>query len=259
MSMAEDASRKGTVKASENLLDVVEALLELEEAGVTEIAEAVGVSKSTVHRHLKTLNNRGYILKKANRYSLGLKFLSVGGRIREHRRISRLASEFVQGLAVETNQLAMFALKEQDHGVFTHVRNDKYSIRNEAPLGMRFGLHQNALGKAMLASLSDERIYEIINRVGLKRSTPNTVTDPDELFEQIDRIRDQGFAISRGEKTLGVYAVSASVTVDENTIGAISITGPVNRFSEQKIRGEHAERVVEAADEFELRLRYGQE
>lgn len=255
--MTHDDEQEGTVKSDTTLFTILEALFELEQAGVTELGEHLDSPKSSVHKHLKTMRQSGYVLKQNGKYRLGFKFLTLGGKVRDHNRLCSIGDELIHELAAETDRLVAFAIREHDRGVFTSIYNDKYGLREAVPLGKRFPLHANAAGKAMLSELEDQEIDSIIKRQGLDPRTENTIVDREELLKEIEEVRGRGFSISMGERIEGVHAISANV-VDQDTgdIGAISLSGPVGRMSKGRIEGEYAEVIIDAANELELQVKY---
>lgn len=255
--MASDTTDQGTVGADETLFAIVERLKQLHLAGVTELADDIGMAKSSTHKHLKTLEQHDYVVRDGTAYRLSLKFLTLGGFVRDSDPICRTASLHVERIANETDKLTTFAVREGNRGVFTHLSNDKYGITDDNPLGQTFYLHQNASGKAMLAELPDEEIDQIVDQTGLPRRTENTVVDRDELFEEIETVRQQGFAISVQERVEGVDAISASVRDPEcGTLGAISLTAPGDQLTKESLREMYADLVIETANELELQSRY---
>lgn len=255
--MTAQSGSDGIVKSDETLFDIVERIFEREEAGVTEIADEIGVSKGTVHKHLKTLEQHGYVVNEGGRYRLGLKFLTFGGYIRDQNPLCRLGRETATEIAGEANQMGSFVLREDVHGVMTFIDNDRYGLRDSVPLGNRFLLHQNGSGKAILAELPDEEIEAFVERTGLPAETDNTITDPDELWDEIRTIREHGYATSFEERIEGVQSVAAAVSgPDADIFGAITLAGPAHQLTEERIHSEYAETIVQAANDLELQARY---
>jgi len=255
--MTEDIIERGTVKSDGTLFTIIERINQQGSVGVTELADEIGLAKSSVHRHLKTLEQYGYVVKDDDRYRLSFKFLTIGGLVRANNPLCQHASQHVQRLANETDRLGTFSIKESQHGIFTHVHNDKYGISDDNPLGSQFHLHQNASGKAMLARLSDDEICQIIDQQGLPSRTKNTIRNREELLEEIEEVREKGFATSIEERVEGVDAISASVyDAERDLLGALSITAPGNQVTKQDIEENYGSLLVETANEFELQIRY---
>lgn len=256
--MPQGADQSGTVQSDRTLLRVVNGLQDLDGAGVTDLAEHLDKPKSTVHKHLKTLQQEGYVTKRNGAYRLGFRFLTHGGYIRDHHELCTLAAPKVRELAEETNELTLFSIKEGDYGTFTYIYNDKYGLTESAPLGTRFHLHENSAGKAILAKLPDDEIDEIIDRVGLPRKTDNTVASRDELFERIEQIRRKGFALNFQERREGIQATAAAVYHPEtDSYGALSIAGPTNRLQKERLEQEYSDVLLGTVNELEIQINYG--
>lgn len=254
--MPTSETQNGMVKSDATLFSIIECMSVNGAVGVTELSDEVSMPKSTVHKHLKTLEQFGYVIKKTDSYALSFQFLTLGGRVRNNHPLCNRAGECIRRLGEETDRLASFAIKEHNIGIFTHAHNDRYGLGNNNPIGKKFNLHQNAPGKAILARLSNEEIELILTRKGLPQATENTIKSRDELFNQIEQIRKQGFAISVQERVKGVDAVSASV-LDPRTesVGAVTISIPGNRLGQDDLRDKYATKVMDTAGEMELQIR----
>lgn len=247
----------GSIHSDFTLFDIIEGLKELEQAGVTQLADHLGYSKSSIHKHLKSLEERGYVTATDGVYELSLRWLEVGGFVRDHSRIYRFGRPYAEKLASETDEMVILTARDYHHGVFLFRTNNRYGLQNLIPMGNRFYLHQNAAGRAMLAESSDPEIEEFIRETGLPKAMEKTITDPSELYERIEEIRDQGIAVSRDERFEGIRAVSAAI-VDENTdtYGGVSIVAPHDESLADSFESEHAEAVIHTAREISLQLKY---
>ena len=122
-----------------------------------------------------------------------------------------------------------------------------------AYVGRRFYLHQTAAGKALLSRLSQPEVEEIVDRWGLPARTENTITDPEELYEELDVIRDRGYSFNREEQLQGVKAVGVPVTgPDDRVIGAFSVASPANRMSDEWFEEKLPSIALGVTNEFEL-------
>lgn len=256
--MPEKNSQLGTVQSDRTLLRIINGLQELDGAGVTDLAEHLNKPKSTIHKHLKTLQQEGYVTNRSGLYHLGFRFLTHGGYIRDHHELCTLGAPKARELAAEIDELTIFSIKEGDYGIFTHICNDKYGITESAPLGTRFHLHENSAGKAILAKLSNEEVDQIIDHVGLPSKTENTVSDREELFERISQIRKREFALNFQERRKGIQAVAAAVYHPEtDSYGSLAIAGPTNRLQRERLEGEYADVLLGAVNELEIQINYG--
>lgn len=256
--MAPEHDQAGTVKSDRTLLRIINGLQELGGAGVTDLADHLDLPKSTVHKHLKTLQQEGYVTTRCGSYQLEFRFLTHGGYIRDHHELCTLAAPKVRELADKTDELTLLSIKEGDYGIFTYIYNDKYGLTESAPLGTQFHLHENSAGKAILAQLPDEKIEEIVDRVGLPRKTQNTIGSRDDLFERIEQIRERGFALNFQERREGIQAAAAAVYHPKtDSYGAISIAGPTNRLQKKRLEQEYADVLLGTVNELEIQINYG--
>ena len=253
--MASNHEDGRTVGAVDTAFSIIDKLQEEGACGVTELADAMELPKSTVHKHLQTLVNQGYVRKVDGRYGLGFKFLKYGGTVRDRSRIYTYGRPKVEELAEEVGEMVILSTREGSRGVFLYRANDRYNLREEIPMGTRFYLHQNAAGKAMLAEYEDSYIQELLKETGLPRATENTITDFDALFDRLDTIRERGYSRNRTERDTSVQAVSAAIK-DGQYVGAISISVPSNAPAADYLDGKYAMAVQQAASELSLHLEH---
>lgn len=187
-SIMEKEGQRRTIKAVRTTFSVVEQLQTRGECGVTELATAMDLPKSTVHKHLRTLEEAGYVRNRDGQYRMGFKFLEQGGIVRDCCRNYRLGRPKVQSLSDRLDEMVILAVLDGDRGVYLFRANDRYNLERPIPLGERFHLHQTASGKAMLAELDDERIDELLEESGLPAATNSTISDYDELMDQLEDV-----------------------------------------------------------------------
>ena len=253
-----DIDTAGLVKSDLTLLRIVESLQLLNGAGATELADNLEISKGAVHKHLKTLAQENYVTNNNGEYRLGLKFLERGGFVRDNMRIYSLGRKYVMDLSEKTGEMVILAVKDHKRGAFIFRSKDEYGLMSANPVGERFYLHQNAAGKAILSRLPERELNSILKETGLPTSTEKTISERKQLDEELKQIREQGYAINFGEKSSGIWAVSAPIEdPQESRIGAMSVTVPESRTSERKLEGTYAEAVIDAASALSLRLKHG--
>lgn len=248
---------KNSVGSVERTFAIIEAIKECEGAGVTELANRLEMPKSTVHNYLSTLEQEEYLVKEDDVYYVGTRFLDFGAHARNRRPIDSIARPEVNRLAEQTGELANLLIEEHGRGIYLHRVGGDRAVKVEAHVGTRVYLHTTGLGKAILAHLPDARVDEIIERHGLPATTPQTVTDPDELRAELETIRERGYATDDEEKLAGLRCVAAPVLSDDNRVlGAISVAGPTNRLRGDRFREELPDKILEAANVIELNVTY---
>jgi len=241
------------VQATKTSLEVMETLRELDGARVTELAEALDLSPSTVHAHLSTLVSADYVVKSGDIYHLSLQFLGLADYVRNRRNAYRIADSYTDQLAPETERRAVVVEEENRRGVYMYTYSGKHAVWTYSTVGKRFHLHQTAAGKAILSRLPRERVVDIVEEWGLPAATENTTTDRDELLEELDAVDERGVAFNDEEQLDGVKAVGVPVDGSDGRVaGAFSVASPANRMTEDRFTEEIPKILLGVANEFEL-------
>lgn len=243
------------VKTVETAFDVLDAVQRLDGAGVTEIAAELGLAKSTAHRHVRTLSDRGLVVEADDGYRLSTWFLDYGTHARREHGLFDVVKPKVDELAETTDEKVWCVTEEHGKGVHLYGATGQHSVRTHARIGIITHLHQFAAGKCILAFLSDDRVRETIDRYGLPASTEQTITDREELLDRLETIRDRGYAFNHEEAISGVNAVGVPIRDPSGeAIGAISVAGPANRLKDALLTEELPELLLGAANEVEVNL-----
>jgi len=247
---------KYPVRTTETTLSIIEELRTSDGSGVTELSDTLGLAKSAVHNHLNTLRQHGYVIKDDDEYRLGLKFLEIGGFLRHQMTLFKTAEPQVDWLAEETDELANLLMEENGKGVYLYRAKGKEGLDYDTYAGKRKYLHATSLGKAILAHMNDDRVEAVIDQHGLPQVTDSTISDENELYAELAEIRDRGVAFDDEEATPGVRCVAAPVQTEEEVLGSISISAPVNRMRGDRFREAVPDKVRRAANVIELNIKY---
>lgn len=241
------------VKAVQTTCRILTALRDLDGAGVTELSDHLDLAKATVHSHLATLADNELVVKHGDSYDVSLRFVDFGEYAKSRVDIYEITKAEVERLADETEEVAQFMVEEHGKGVYLHKKRGNNAIQTASYAGNRKSLHCTALGKAILSQLSRDRVDRIVRDEGIQKRTENTITTREELYDELDRIREQQVAFDDEEILSGLRCVAAPVRHPTGDIqGAISISGPTTRFTGERFDGELPEIVRGAANVIEL-------
>jgi len=246
------------IKSVETTLQIIETLKHLEGATVTELANELDCTKGTVHNHLATLASRGFVVQRDDEYRLGIILFGYGQHIREeYDRIYDLAVPELEKLAERTGELANLFVEEHGQGIYLHRTAGEQALSLDTGVGTIVDLHNTALGKAILAHMSSERVDKIIDRHGLTETTPNTLTSRKALYENLETIHERGVAFDCEERVIGVQCIAAPiVTKDGRVLGSISVAGPTSRMNLEDGAPELNELVANTADVISINATY---
>jgi DNA-binding IclR family transcriptional regulator len=205
--------------------------------GVSELARRTGLSKSTVHGLLATLEQRGAVQPDGDRgrYRLGWRLFELGSRVAEECDISRIAPGYLAHLARETGETALLGVLYDCEVLYLDVAHGTQAIQFAARVGRRGPLHATGTGKVLLA-FGRPALLESVIAKGLERFTPTTICDPPALREETTAVRSRGYAIVREEREPGLSTVAVPVWDHTDRVAAaMALAGPSSRFDDARI------------------------
>lgn len=246
-----------TIDSVRNACRIIGVLRERGDAGVTEISEDLDFSKSAVHGHLATLHEEGLVVKSGQSYSLSLRFIDLAEAVKNEVADFEIVEEVVTSLAEETGEVVHFGTEESGRVVYLSKARGDSAVETISRIGMRAPMHSSSLGKAMLAELPRSEIKAIFDEHGMTKQTDSTITDLDELHDELDETRKRGYSIDDEENIPGVRCIGIAVSAPEvNLLGSLSITGPSQRMTNQRMEHEIYEKIAQAANVIEVNSMY---
>jgi len=255
--MSEEQPR--TLATVQNTFRVVDALRQLEGAGVTELADHLSMSKGGVYNHLATLRRNEYVIKRGDQYELSFRFFNIGQFVKHQTTLYNISKPYLEELAREVDEHVVLLIEEFGMGIYLHRIQRQEGLSEEftaKSIETPDHLHRSAAGKAILAHLPEARTEEIIEEHGLPGRTPDTITDRETLARELEVTRDRGYAINDEESISGTRAVGAPVrNHDQNIVGAISVTGPSSRMDDERVHKELPPLVTETANVIEVNMK----
>lgn len=226
--------------------------------GVTEIARSLGLAKSVVHRILQSLVAQGLAApsKVRGRYQLGPAAAAIGVAVLTRLDLRQAARPLLWRLRDESNETSTLSALVGTSRVYIDQVESPQEIKMTVDLGRRWPLHAGSTGKVMLAYVDDDLRDHVLCH-SMPRLTENTVSDPARLRNELAEIRENGFAVSVGERQQGAASAAAAVFGWHGVVvGAISVCGPSERFVHE-VMLKHGQRAVAAATEVTRRLQGG--
>lgn len=257
--MGQQTTGGKTVGAVERLLEILEFLQEQDGARVTEIADQLDYAPSSAHSHLNTLLDQDYVVKEGQEYYLGLKFLDFGYYTQNRKQEYVHIKPYVEELARETGEVGSFIVEEHGMGVFVFRELGEKAPMTSSAVGKRYYLHVMSAGKAILAHLPKQDVETILEKHGLPQRTRLSITDEEELYRELETVRETGFAVNNGENIKGLRAIGVPILDgNEDIIGALSVSGPANRLKGEWFENEIPDLLLGTANEIELNLTYSE-
>ena len=232
-------TEEGTNKIEIKSLKRGFAILELfsdtkREITVSEAARALNMHPGAVRRAILTLEAAGLLMRSitGSRYYLGPKIGYLASIYLEQVDLAKIALPYLEELSVKTEETTAIWVIKNDERVCIAAQESPRDLRWIIKIGTQDTFFTGAPGKLLLASMTDDKISELIQKKGLTRYTEHTITDVEDLRKQIEKIRREEIAFSHGERIEFVAAVAVPIrNHKDSVVAAISVTGLATRFN----------------------------
>ena len=246
--MAEnDGKTIHSVAKAITLLDILTA--KGRPAALTDLYRETGWPKSTIHGLLSTMRASGRIEQGPDgRYWLGIRLFEYGCAVSNSWDISTIARPYMQSVCQTLGESVFLSVFDRANVVTLAEEESRASLRVVSEVGARLPAHCTSQGKLFLASVSQAECRRILTHTELKAYTPHTLTTPEQFAPELQRIREQGYAVENGEYKIGLRSVSAPICdVNGEVRYAIGCVGMFRQVQSDEFL--HAIRLVCAAAE----------
>jgi IclR family transcriptional regulator, acetate operon repressor len=228
----------GSIQSVLNALRILEAVGSAQPVGVSQLARQVDLPKSSVQRALRTLDEASWIRPvegDQTRWELTPKMLTISLKAFGEYSLRDYAEGAMAELRRRTGETIHLIALEGDSAIIIHRLDSSQAVRTFVEVGTRAPLHATSSGLAILAYLPAERVKKILSKK-LPKFTGASLTDARKIQSRLPAIRERGFAVQVGEWRPEVASISAPIfSVTGNPIGAMTISIPASRFSEDKV------------------------
>jgi DNA-binding IclR family transcriptional regulator len=240
----------GGVQSVDRAISVLEILAQRGEAGVSEVAADIGVHKSTAFRLLAALEERELVEQTQDRgkYRLGFGILRLASAVPGQLDVTHQSRAICEQLASQLGETVNIAVRRSHFVVNIDQARGPSAVATHNWVGELTPLHATSSGKVLLAYMTPEQRREVLTSSGLARLTAHTITSQRELEDQLDVVVRDGYASSVEELEEGLNAVAAPVRDHTGAvIAALSVSGPVYRFTADRMREVTPDVVAAAA------------
>lgn len=227
----------GGVQSVDRALQILEILARQGDAGVSEIAEEMGVHKSTVSRLVGSLVNRELVRQNSERgkYQLGFGILRLASSIPGRLSIVQQAREVLESLAEQFKETVNLAVLRSGYAVNVDQAMGPSTLATYDWVGSLTPLHATSSGKVLLAAVPTDERDAILKGIGLPARTPKTITNRAQLEKELLNVSRQGYAVVHEEYEIGLTAIAVPIYNHEgNVIASVSISGPAFRFAPEE-------------------------
>lgn len=241
------------IKSVRISLDLIEELADSPPTKAENLAERLDMPRSTVYDYLRTLIEEGYVSKEDGEFSLNHRFLGIGGRVRLRSPLYRTARKPLRDLANRTGAHANLVIEERGFGVVLSTMGGENTHSALTHDGTYFYLHAAASGKAILAFYPEDKVEAILDRRGLEPLTEQTITDRQELREDLESTRKREYSLDSEEIVTGMRGIGTPILNlnDRSVVGAVSLYTPIKHPNWEKL----AEDLLEVSNIIEVELK----
>ncbi|WP_167767373.1 IclR family transcriptional regulator [Bradyrhizobium frederickii] len=236
---ADHETRDGGVQSVDRALSILETLAEDDEGyRLSDLAIRTGLSTSTVHRLLATLESRRFVQfdRAESRWHVGSRAFTVGASFARRRNFSAQAIPYLRKLRDLTRETANLAVVDDEFIIVLTRMESREIMRSLTQVGGRVPMVTSGVGKAVLATYSDEDVGAVIRHHGMPRLTGKSIVRPSDLFKELEKIRQQGFALDDEEACMGLRCIAAVVYNDcAEPLAAISVSGMTSRLTDDRL------------------------
>ena len=227
------AQETSGVRVLHKTLDILE-VIKAAPAGLrlADLSRNVEMPKATVYRILATLEGRGYLDRgEDGNYRVSKKLFDMQRAVPIEQVLNRVAQPLIVKLAASCKETVNLGILDAGEVVVINTAESPQAVRMSSKIGNRRYLHATALGKVMLAGMTDKEVLRLIRLKGMPRLTANTIITKPALLAELQRIRRQNYALDNQENEIEGRCIGAPITgPDGRAVAALSISGPVFRM-----------------------------
>lgn len=227
------------------------------ELSLTEISRSADLNMTTSLRIASTLEEAGYLNRdpETKRYRPALKVLQLGFTALQTLDIRQVARPPLERLSRETGETVSHAVLDGLEIVYVDRIRNRQIVGVVLGLGSRLPAHCTSMGKAMLAFLPDDQLTRRLKRARLEACTSNSITNVEDLQDELVKVRQRGYAVNDQELAIGLRALAAPIRGENgDAVAAVNISGSTETIPRRRLREELAPRLLEATEEISQAL-----
>lgn len=192
------------------------------------------MNKTTVFKLLETLQLVGFVEKSIHdsRYKLGFGLIKIAHNSLQSLDIVALTTPFLEQLNKETDETIHLAVLNEKSLIYVAKLESTQSVRTISRIGRTAPLYCTGMGKAMLSTFSRDELDRYFAEIKLEQYTASTITNKQQLIEEVQKIKLQGYAIDNSEHEEDIRCIAVPLTAKSQLYGAISLSAPKYRMDD---------------------------
>ncbi len=234
----EKSTQSEAVSSVLKVFNILQALGEQKEIGVSELSQRLMMSKATTYRFLQTIKSLGYITQEdeADKYSLTLQLFELGAKSLEYVDLVSIANKEMCKISDQTQEALHLGALDDDAIIYVHKIDSKYNLCMQSRIGKRNPLYSTAIGKVLLSERSESFIRDTLKNVEFVKHTERTIENVDQLLIELNKVKQCHFAQDNEEQEPGICCIAAPVYDRFGiVIAGLSLSLPTIRYSESDL------------------------
>ncbi|MEN8222364.1 MAG: IclR family transcriptional regulator [Acidobacteriota bacterium] len=204
---------------------------------LTDIVRILGINKTTAFRNLKTLEELNILERVNNMYFLGMTLFEMGNKVYIKQLIVEKAHPILKELSEDVNETVNLAMIHNGMVLYLDKIESRRSLQIQSSIGDTLPVYCTSLGKSILSILPEDEMLKSIGNINFKKITRNTIEGPEQLIQQINKIKQDGHSVDNEEYEEGLVCISVPLFLkDHNFYGSISLSGPSIRFDKKTLQ-----------------------
>lgn len=210
---SDKTDKNGNVAAVEKTFAILTAIGKANRIGVSELAEQIQQSKTTVHRLLQTLKQLGYVNQdpQTEHYHLTIRLFELGARALENTDLIKEADIEMRKIAEATRETVHLGALDEDMIIYIHKIDSEYGLRMASRIGRRNPLYSTAIGKILLAYMPEAEANKLLAHIHFTPSTAKTLANAQAVLNILPKIREQGYSEDNEEQEEGLVCIAVPV------------------------------------------------
>ena len=229
---------------------------------IKEIAEAIGLNKSSLHHHIKTLTEFGYLQQDSDsrKYDIGLNLVRVGQSYLQRLDVRERGHLFLEELSKELNQTVHMLVLDHNEAVYidkVDVNHQPGALQCSSFIGLRTDVYSTASGKILLSNLEQGSLNEILKNIQLLPITTHTLTDISEFEKELTLSKERGYGMDLQEHFLGLQCIAVPILNSHSQcVAAVSVSCPIATISREMLENEVLEKLKETGRKISSAMGY---
>ena len=258
--MAEQNSKLNTIGKA---VAIIEAICAANQPlSIKQIADALELNKSSLHHHIKTLTQFGYLQQDSDsrKYDIGLNLVRIGQTYLQRLDVRERGHLYLEQLCKEINETVHMLVLDNDEAVYidkVDVQHQPGALKCSSFIGLRTDVYSTASGKVLLSNLESSSLDAILNNLELKSITEHTITDVDTFKEELILTKNRGYGLDLQEHSLGLQCIAVPVlNLHSQCVAAVSVSYSLAAISQQKAKKELLTKLKETSMKISATMGY---